>query len=150
MTIFLPIILFHMGHIISDNAWFDKLLRANEDETVVHFPNLDQTSILITPIPKYNSFRQVVGNEEMYRYTSIGPFVKYATTRSEVDQIHECLRVWSKLYQETNWTDKYLATSGDKVAWLHFRIDPDIEWWWINSMGARKNWLQLQSNKKNT
>ena len=96
---------------------------------MVHFPNLDQTSILVTPIPKYNPLkRQNLGNKEMYRYTSIGPFVKYATTRPEMEQIHECLQVWSKLYQETDWTDKYLATSGDKVAWLHFRIDPDIEW----------------------
>ena len=146
MTIFLPIILFHMGHIISDNVWFDKLLRANEDETVVHFPNLDQTSILVTPIPKYNPLkRQNLGNKEMYRYTSIGPFVKYATTRPEMEQIHECLQVWSKLYQETDWTDKYLATSGDKVAWLHFRIDPDIEWWCTDFRGARKK-LTATSN----
>ena len=98
--------------------------RAPENQSVVYFPNLEQTSILITPIPTQKSPR----DEKLYRYTSIGPFVKSADTKNEFEQIHECLRVWSKVYQNTNWKHKYLATSGDKVAWLHFRIDPDIEW----------------------
>ena len=105
------------------------LISANEGETVVNFPNLDQTSILITPIPMCNSENRPLDKSgELYKYTSIGPFVKSAMNAQEFDQIHECLRVWSKVYQETNWKEKYLATSGDKVAWLHFRIDPDIEW----------------------
>ena len=95
-----------------------------ENRSVVHFPNLERTSILITPIPT----NEGPCDEHLYRYTSIGPFVKSAVTKNEFDQIHECLRIWSKVFQETNWNDKYLSTSGDKVAWLHFRIDPDIEW----------------------
>ena len=102
---------------------------APENQSVVHFPNLEQTSILITPMPNKRSLDQrSLCNQNLYRYTSIGPFVKSADTKEEFDQIHECLRVWSKVYQETSWKEKYLATSGDKVAWLHFRIDPDIEW----------------------
>ena len=98
--------------------------RAPENQSVVYFPNLEQTSILITPIPTQKDRR----DEKFYRYTSIGPFVKSADTKNDFDQIHECLRVWSEVYQGTKWERKYLATSGDKVAWLHFRIDPDIEW----------------------
>ena len=67
-------------------------------------------------------------DQNLYRYTSIGSFVKSAVDKKEFDQIHECLRIWSKLYQETKWKEKYLATSGDKIAWLHFRIDPYIKW----------------------
>ena len=105
------------------------IFSAPENQSVVHFPNLEQTSILITPTPNKESPDQGRPcDENFYRYTSIGPFVKAANTKNEFDQVHECLRLWSKLYQETNWKKKYLATSGDKVAWLHFRIDPDIEW----------------------
>ena len=82
----------------------------------VNFLNLKKTSVLVSPCPPDNK-------SDDDKYSHVANFVR----KGQKDKIEASWKMAFQILKEklkttsNNW---WLSTSGDKVAWLHIRIDP--------------------------
>lgn len=114
----------HLKSIRPDTYSFrEHFEKGNFAGTYRTFHNLGGDSLLIAPCPEKDEFES---NINLYRYSSIGPFLKLSKTDNEINQVNDLLRQIGieGLNLAKKSTDTFISTEGSGVYWLHFRFDP--------------------------
>lgn len=96
------------------NVFGSKQLNTNSSNIYV-FPNISNTSILISP--HYNH------NYDINTYAHIGSFMKSENLIQQFNLLQKMFMVYKELLNANPQKKFWLSTHGKGVAWLHIRID---------------------------